>query len=66
MALSQVANGVKWPMGSGRQGGTSAQTALKKGGREDGHLNHPLYVPYSAEPVAVEGRRSAGSYTAIW
>jgi hypothetical protein len=32
---------------------------------KDGHLNHPLYVPYSVEPVAVEGRRSAGSYSVI-
>ena len=29
------------------------------------HLNHPLYVPYIAEPMAVEGRRSAGSYSVI-
>jgi hypothetical protein len=32
---------------------------------KDGHLNHPLYVPYRVEPVAVEGRRSAGSYSVI-
>ena len=32
---------------------------------KDGPLNHPLYVPYSVEPVAVEGRRSAGSYSVI-
>jgi hypothetical protein len=25
------------------------------------HLNHPLYGPYSAEPVAVEGRHSAAA-----
>jgi hypothetical protein len=25
------------------------------------HLNHPLYVPYSAELVAVEGRHSAAA-----
>jgi hypothetical protein len=25
------------------------------------HLNHPLYVPYSAEPMAVEGRHAAAA-----
>jgi hypothetical protein len=27
----------------------------------DVHLNHPLYVPYSAEPIAVEGLHSAAA-----